>query len=397
LDRVNAKVRIDVDSFMAIFRKIKDAIAQEKEKMDMDAGSLKFEKFDFPRVSAANSFTAIDGTFVPLWRRGTTWIMAVRVAAITYGKDFRIIDQLCNDQIVLLSFDDAMTEYVDDPTMRQILRIASSSSRSQDKDAVSEDDIQIDEADKSGYGNKGEKRAKIGEERAESRFSTGDRSEFVAELYMIAKEFEMAEKVSNIYSETIIAIDGGLKRRSQPPFKKYLDGTVENCVRNSSAFIGIVKGTVKSSLGSVIGDEYYAAAIAERKNLQSCWYLEVPGDVKVRYAKMHPLAVRPFRVDIQDRTLNPNAWCNDPKAIIASTSYFASNELCLGYPFPLAEVHKAAVTLRHMSPALHSLCLEAAMRSGFSFADSLSGLSSIYGLTPRDFHFHLDDISKKGK
>lgn len=389
---------IDVDSFAEIFGKIKEAIAREEDKMAADARSLKFREFDFPRSCAVNSFTAIDGSYVFLWRIGATSIAAVRVAAITYGKDFRIIDQLCDDHIVLLSFDESMSGYVDDPTMRQILRIASSSSRLHGRDAPSDkQDIHIAESDNWVNGSGSEREEDIGDARTDMRYSARDRSEFVAELYMVAKEFEMAEKVSNIYSETIIAIDGGLKRRSQAPFKKHLDGTVENCIRNSSAFIGIVKDTSKSSLGSVFRDEMYAAAIAKQKNLEGCWCLEVPGEVKVRYAKLHPLAVKPFRIDIQDKTVNPNTWCSDPMAVIVNTSYFASNELCLGYPFPLAEVHKAAVTLRHMFPALQSLCLQGAMKSGFSSAQSLSGLSSIYGITPNDFHFHLDEISKRGK
>jgi hypothetical protein len=324
--------------------------------------------------------------------------MAVRVAALTYGRNFKIINQLCKDQIVLLSFDESMYSYVDDPTMKQILRIVTSSPVTHERITASDEQaIQADESENWNHEIGEGKQAGTDEERTTSGYSTGNKSEFAIELYMIAKEFEMAERVSNIHNETIIAIDGSLKRRSQAPFKKYIDGTVENCLKNSSAFIGVVKGTLKSSLGSVFRDEDYAAAIAKQKDLRSCWCLEVPGEVKVRFAKLHPLAVRPFRIDIQDKTMNPRAWCKNAMAVIMNTSYFASNELCLGYPFPLAEAHKAAVTLRHMFPALQSLCLEAAMKSKFSFAESLSGLSSIYGLTQGDFHLHLDEISKRSK
>jgi hypothetical protein len=389
---------IDIESFRELFAKIREAIAAEEGKMTEDAKSLEFKEFDFPKTCIANSFTAIDGSYAFLWRIGATSIAAIRVAAITYSKDFRVIDQLCDDHVTLISFDESMANYVDDSTMRQILRIASSSPGFHGKGATSEERaIHIADADNWGNEMSNEKEANLVEEKTVAPYSTRDRTEFVAELYMVAKEFEMAEKVSDIYSETIIAIDGGLKRRSEVPFKKHLDGTVRNCIKNSSAFIGVVKDTSKSSLGSVFRDETYTARIARRKNLEGCWWLEVPGDVKIRYAKLHPLAVKAFRIDIHDKTMNHGTWCNDPMAVIVNTSYFASNELCLGYPFPLAEVHKAAVTLRHMFPALQSLCLQAAVRSGISYEQSLAGLTSIYGVTPSDFHFHLDEISKRAK
>jgi hypothetical protein len=391
-------VPIDIESLTELFGKIREAIAAEEDKMTEDARSLEFKEFDYPKACNAESFTAIDGSYVFLWRIGTTSIAAIRVAAITYSKNFRVIDQLCDDHIALISFDESMANYVDDSTMRQILRIASSSSRFHGRGATPDERaIHTADTDKRGNERSNERETDLVDEKTVVPYSTRDRTEFVAELYMVAKEFEMAERVSDIYSETIVAIDGGLKRRSEVPFKKHLDGTVRNCIKNSSAFIGIVKDTSKSSLGSVFRDEAYAASIARRKNLAGCWWLEVPGDVKIRYAKLHPLAVKPFRIDIHDKTVNQGTWCNDPMAVIVNTSYFASNELCLGYPFPLAEVHKAAVTLRHMFPALQSLCLQAAVKSGFSYNQSLSGLTSIYGVTPSDFHFHLDEISKRAK
>jgi hypothetical protein len=214
---------------------------------------------------------------------------------------------------------------------------------------------------------------------------------------MVAKEFEMAEKVSSVYSNTIIAIDGGLARRSEAPFKEHIDATARNCFRNSSAFVGIVKGTSKSSFNSMFRDEIYAEAIARKKNLEGCWYIEVPGEVKLRYAKLHPLAVQPFRIDINEKTVNPKMWCNSTESIIKSIAYYTSNELCLGYPFPSAEAHQLAVTLRHMFPALQSICLQAAIRSGFTYQEALSYLASIYGTTRSDFHTQLDGMSKKGK
>jgi hypothetical protein len=214
---------------------------------------------------------------------------------------------------------------------------------------------------------------------------------------MVAKEFEMAEKVSGICSNTIVAIDGALKRRSEAPFKEYIDRTIGNCVENQSVFIGIVKGTSRSSLKSMFLDETYAETIAKRKKLRDCWYVEVPGEVKIRYAKLHPFAVKPFRIDIHEKTVNTKAWCRDIPTVIRSVAYYASNELCLGYPFPSAQAHQLAVTLRHMFPALQSLCLEAALKSGFSYKEVFPYLTSMYGATRNDFHLQLDMISKKGK
>lgn len=384
---------IDVDSLVKIFGKIRNAMANEEDRITEDIEKLKFNEFEFPQTSQSNSFTAIDGSYIFLWRVGTTSVVAIRVAAITYGKDFRIVNQVCDDRVALLSFDESVTDYIDDRTMRQILHITSSSSL-----------LDIETGEETTTSNHDEKQGKNAEHKSDSSreepsrpYVSKDRTEFAAELYMVAKEFEMADKVSSVYSNTIIAIDGGLARRSEAPFKEHIDATARSCFRNSSAFVGIVKGTSKSSLNSMYRDEIYAEKIARKKNLEGCWYIEVSGDVKLRYAKLHPLAAQPFRIDINEKTVNPKAWCHSTESIIKSIAYYTSNELCLGYPFPSAEAHQLAVTLRHMFPALQSICLQAAIRTGFTYQEALSYLASIYGTTRSDFHTQLDGMSRKGK
>ena len=389
---------IDVESLVDIFGKIRNAIASQEDKMTEDTEKIRYNQFEFPETSQANSFTAIDGSFIFLWRLGATSVVAVRVAAITYGNDFKIINQLCDDRVALLSFDESVTNYIDDRTMRQILHITSSSSSLLDIETGEETTKGIAASDNDERdGKNSEHKSDSSGETTSRSYVNKDRTDFAAELYMVAKEFEMAERVSSVYSNTIIAIDGGLARRSEAPFKEHIDATARNCFRNSSAFVGIVKGTSKSSFNSMYRDEIYAEKIARKKNLEGCWYIEVPGDVKLRYAKLHPLAAQPFRIDINEKTVNPKAWCHSTENIIKSIAYYTSNELCLGYPFPSAEAHQLAVTLRHMFPALQSICLQAAIRSGFTYQEALSYLASIYGTTRSDFHTQLDGMSRKGK
>jgi hypothetical protein len=389
-------VSISVDSLIEIFSKIRTAIASQQDKMTEDTEKTKFNQFKFPEKCQANSFTAVDGSYIFLWRLGTTSVVATRVAAITYSNDFKIIDQVCEDRVALLSFDESVTTFIDDKTMRQILHITSSSSFF-DVETDKKTSQEITTSEYNARNGKNIKPKSDSSETSSHSYVNKDRTDFAAELYMVAKEFEMAEKVSNIYHNTIIAIDGGLARRSEAPFKEHIEITVRNCIRNSSAFVGIVKGTSKSSFDTMFRDEVYAEAIARKKNIEGCWYIEIPGDVKLRYAKLHPLAVQPFRIDINEKTMNPKTWCQSTESIIKSIAYYASNELCLGYPFPSAEAHQLAVTLRHMFPALQSICLEAAIQSGFTYNEALSYLTSIYGTTRSDFHTQLDRISKKGK
>jgi hypothetical protein len=389
-------VSISVDSLIGIFSKIRTAMASQQDKTIEDTEKMKFNQFKFPEKCQANSFTAVDGSYIFLWRLGTTSVVATRVAAITYGNDFKIIDQVCEDRVALLSFDESVATFIDDRTMRQILHITSSSFLDPETDKKTSQEITASDYD-AGNGKNSEPKSDSSSETSSHSYANKDRTDFAAELYMVAKEFEMAEKVSNIYDNTIIAIDGGLARRSEAPFKEHIDITARNCVRNSSAFVGIVKGTSKSSFDTMFRDEVYIEAIARKKNVEGCWYIEIPGDVKLRYAKLHPFAVQPFRIDINEKTINPKTWCQSTESIIKSIAYYASNELCLGYPFPSAEAHQLAVTLRHMFPALQSICLEAAIQSGFTYNEALSYLTSIYGTTRSDFHTQLDGISKKGK
>ena len=389
---------ISVDSLIEIFAKIRNALSSQQEKMTEDIEKIKFNQFEFPETCKASSFTAVDGSYIFLWRLGTTSVVATRVAAITYGNDFKIMNQVCEDRVALLSFDESVADFIDDRTMSQILHITSSSSSLFDLDANKETPQENTTSDNNPHTRKNtEPKSDSTSEASPHSYFNKDRTDFAAELYMVAKEFEMAEKVSNAYSNTIIAIDGGLARRSEAPFKEHIDITAKNCVRNSSAFVGIVKGTSKSSFDAMFRDEVYADAIARKKNVEGCWYIEIPGDVKLRYAKLHPLAVQPFRIDINEKTINPKTWCQSTESVIKSIAYYASNELCLGYPFPSVEAHQLAVTLRHMFPALQSICLEAAIQSGFSYHEALSYLTSIYGTTRSDFHTQLDGISKKGR
>jgi hypothetical protein len=391
-------VSISVDSLIEIFSKIRTAIASQQDKMTEDTEKLKFNQFVFPEKCQADSFTAVDGSYIFLWRLGTTSVVATRVAAITYGNDFKIIGQVCEDRVALLSFDESVATFVEDRTMKQILHITSSSSSFLDPETDKKESQEITTSDyDAGNEKKVEPKSDSTGETSSHSYVNKDRTDLAAELYMVAKEFEMAERVSNIYDNTIIAIDGGLARRSEAPFKEHIDITAKNCVRNSSAFVGIVKGTSKSSFDTMFRDEVYAEAIARKKNVKGCWYIEIPGDVKLRYAKLHPLAVQPFRIDINEKTINPKTWCQSTENIIKSIAYYASNELCLGYPFPSVQAHQLAVTLRHMFPALQSICLEAAIQSGFTYNEALLYLTSIYGTTRSDFHTQLDGIAKKGK
>lgn len=391
------KVPINIDSLVEIFGNIRNAMNSEEDKIVEDIENFKFSEFEFPAESEAGSFTAIDGSYVSLWRVGATSVVAIRVASITYDRAFHIINQVCDDRVALVSFDESVTKYINDRTMRQILHITSSSAFSDEEETEGKAEGIMTSYDDEKRGKTPEGKTNSSTVTASRAYTTKDRTEFATELYMVAKEFEMAERVSSAYDNTIIAIDGGLARRSEAPFKEHIDGTVRNCVKNHSAFIGIVKGTSRSFLNSIFLDETYAETIAKRKNLKNCWYVEVPGDVKVRYAKLHPIAVKPFRIDIHEKTVNPKVWCHSVGSIIRNVAYYTSNELCLGYPFPSAQAHQLAVTLRHMFPALQSLCLQAALQSGFSYQEVLSYLTSIYGSTRSDFHLQLDTISKKGR
>jgi hypothetical protein len=388
---------IDIEGLVDIFGKIRTAITSQEDRMIEDIEKIEFKQFEFPKASQASSFTAIDGTYVILWRVGTTSIVATRVAAITYGNDFKIVNQVCDDRVALLSFDESIIKYIDDKTMRQILHITSSSSSLFDVEREKETNHGVTGEYDGRNWKDNEPKSDPSDKTSSHSYVNKERADFAAELYMVAKEFEMAEQVSSIYSNTIIAIDGALARRSEAPFKEHIDAATRNCVKNSSAFVGIVKGTSKSSLNTMFRDEVYAEAIARKKNLQGCWYIEVPGDVKLRYAKLHPLAVQPFRIDINEKTVNPKIWCHSAESIIKNIAYYTANELCLGYPFPSAEAHQVAVTLRHMFPALQSICLQAAIQSGFSYPEAISYLTSVYGTTRSDFHTQLDGMSKKGK
>jgi hypothetical protein len=109
----------------------------------------------------------------------------------------------------------------------------------------------------------------------------------------------------------------------------------------------------------------------------------------VFFVKFHPDSPKWFRVDVAPSQ-------SDPRGLLGAISQFARNQLCPGYPFPLAEAHMVAVELRKFPMVYDKLLFKVGREMGFDFEEIAWGRTNVEGRRRDAFHAYLDILSKRG-
>jgi hypothetical protein len=86
----------------------------------------------------------------------------------------------------------------------------------------------------------------------------------------------------------------------------------------------------------------------------------------------------------------------EPSELFGSIAQFARNQLCPGYPLPLAEAHAMAVELRKYPTLYDKLLFDAGKELGFNFDEITWGRTNVEGRRMDAFHAYLDILSKRG-
>ena len=187
-----------------------------------------------------------------------------------------------------------------------------------------------------------------------------------------------------------MAIDGALT--TPPPFLSefadMMEDTIKRCKENENILLGVSKDSETHALGSPSTDEELLLKVHKQGHL----YVKVKLDGTylqygdVYFAKLHPMAMKWFRVDIGTR--------EHPDHVFPVLAHYARSELCPGYIYPLLEVHRLAVMVRRLHDIYEKTIIELAPKYDISLEEILMGRTDINGSKMRMFHEFLDRVSR---
>ncbi len=89
------------------------------------------------------------------------------------------------------------------------------------------------------------------------------------------------------------------------------------------------------------------------------WYYPLSEGRKIYIAKFHPFSKFSFRIDI-------NPMENDIEKILGEISAFSDDVSCLGYPYPLAEIHRNVVITAEDGLYYRKALREMALKNGLT-------------------------------
>ena len=295
---------------------------------------------------------AIDGSYAPVYRMSSLWLIAIRTVALTYafGHDLSYNIEACdvNEAAQLVTTEKAIASRIGNFALE--LQSLTAKRRSE----------------------------------APKR---------MAALARILAEFELAAWVAKRRTGVTIVLDGTLTAPPLQEVKNKVEELIDACAANENTLVGISKDSNVNLFGLSMADE----ELLQQTKVEGLVYAMPPqphvtalGPKGVVYfVKYHPDSPKWFRTDVISKGA-------EPAEIFGGLAQFARSQLCLGYIYPLAEAHKAAVELRRFPQLYDDLLFRVAAESGISPAEAIWGRTNIDGRRRDAFHAYLDMITQSG-
>jgi len=208
-------------------------------------------------------------------------------------------------------------------------------------------------------------------------------------------EGQLAINFADEVEGAIVAMDGTLSEF--PKQFAFMERLVALCEKRGHVLVGISKDSQLHSFGHVLTDEDLMARCQPRLPHDALAYARAPkaseaekegllyGDIY--YARLHPQARKWFRVDV-------GTFRDDPDFVFGQLAPYSKSLLSVGYPLPLIEAHRMAVTVRHLRPVYQEAVLKAALRMGLDVRTILDGLTEVEGRRRSAFHEYLDKVAR---
>jgi hypothetical protein len=205
-------------------------------------------------------------------------------------------------------------------------------------------------------------------------------------------EHQIALEAARSGSDLILALDGSLA--SFPKETDRLGDVVRACEENGHLLVGVSKDSTTHAFGSAHTDE---EVLRPHKGMG---FVGVPEEFEehqrgllhgdVYFARLHPQAPKWFRVDIGTEK-------EAPEKALAEVAAYCASPLCVGYPRPLFEAHRFAVTIRQMREMYEDAIIKEGVRLGVPVPLLMGGLTSMEGAPHGTFHEYLDQVTRELK
>jgi hypothetical protein len=343
----HSNIEQDVREAFTKIRKYRDAVRAE-------AGSVlsNAEVRTYHASSKVPETIAVDGSYAPLYRNTSLWLVAVRAVALRYRYSA-----------------DGPTYDLSECEISEGAELVTTSKR------IAEDLSSF---------------ALELRERTAARKAEAPRR--MAGYARILREFQLARSLAKKSKDSIILMDGTLTTPPITRINQMAEETVLYCSENHNALVGVSKDSNANLFGSVATDEELLRGIDRDELL----YVRPPEPRKtplgprgeIFYAKLHPEAPKWFRVDVV-------APGQEPEELFGSIAQFARNQLCPGYPFPLVEAHMVAVELRKYPKLYDDLIFKTGQELGLDFDEIAWGRTNMEGRRMDAFHAYLDMLARR--
>ncbi len=228
-----------------------------------------------------------------------------------------------------------------------------------------------------------------------TRGSKDDQPRDMVNEYRRLIEGQLAINFADDFEGGIVALDGTLSEfPKQFTFMKRL---VEVCERREHVLVGVSKDSQLHTFGQVLTDEDFLARCQSQLPREAPGFARAPRESEVAregllhgdiyYTRLHPQARKWFRVDV-------GTFRDEPEYVFGQLAPYARSLVSVGYPWPLIEAHRMAVTVRQLKPIYQEAVMKAALRMGIDVRTVLDGLTEVEGRRRSAFHEYLDKVAR---
>ncbi len=208
-------------------------------------------------------------------------------------------------------------------------------------------------------------------------------------------EGQLAINFADDVEDAVVAVDGTLSEF--PKQFTFMGRLVDVCRARGHVLVGISKDSQLHTFGHVLTDEDFLLRCQARVPEGGVAYVRAPKESEaaregllhgdIYYARLHPQARKWFRVDV-------GTFRDDPDFVFGQLAPYARSLVSVGYPWPLIEAHRMAVTVRQLKPLYQEAVLKMAIRMGIDVRAVLDGLTEIEGRKRSAFHEYLDKVAR---
>lgn len=208
-------------------------------------------------------------------------------------------------------------------------------------------------------------------------------------------EGQLAINYADDHEDAIVAVDGTLSEF--PKQFTFMQRLVEVCKKRGHVLVGVSKDSQLHTFGQVLTDEDFLARTQSRLPMGAVAYVRAPKESEkkregllhgdIYYARLHPQGRKWFRVDV-------GTYREEPDFVFGEIAPYAKSLVSVGYPWPLIEAHRMAVTVRQLKPVYQETVMRAALKMGLDVRTVLDGLTEVEGRKRSAFHEYLDKVAR---